>query len=221
MKNLRTKMLKKIMPIFLAVIMVFNFIMPNYVYAADFGGVLFKPIAELLCGIGDIAIEILQNTFVTAKTKILQSAMGIPTYIIRYSPGIIFSGEIPVFDINFIEPKPAKEKKKYTISEGKKINEEIPSIFSDRDALEKKLAEIIKDYGGPDNFSLDSLSLRQESGWAIFWHHNTDIFFMWENRDKQTEEDYDLYFISLLNLNVPRNSRTNYERASRWRCSTV
>lgn len=89
MKKFKGKILKKIIPIFLVFIFLFNFIMPNYVYADTWetvGGVLFKPIKLLACGIGDAVMNTLQNIFVTYKTNIEID----DSYIIRYSPGIIF-----------------------------------------------------------------------------------------------------------------------------------
>lgn len=85
-----------------------------------FGGALFKPIAELICGIGDIVIEVLQNTFITYKTNILAPVKDTPTgnlrdYTIRYSPGIIFSGEVRALDINFINPKEDQQELQYKV----------------------------------------------------------------------------------------------------------
>lgn len=37
----------------------------------------------------------------------------ITQYTIRYSPGIIFSGIVPAFDINFINPQKSKGLKQY------------------------------------------------------------------------------------------------------------
>lgn len=78
-----------------------------------FGGVLFKPIFQLICGIGDVVIATLQKLFLTYKTPISFSVGGINQYIIRYSPGIIFSGTIPAFDINFINPQNSDSLKQY------------------------------------------------------------------------------------------------------------
>lgn len=82
-----------------------------------FGGALFKPIAELICGIADIVIEVLQNTFITYKTNVLatETPTGIRDYTIRYSPGIIFSGEVRSLDINFINPKEDQPETQYKI----------------------------------------------------------------------------------------------------------
>ena len=86
-----------------------------------FGGALFKPIFQFVCGIGDIAIEIMQDIFLTHKTDIY---VGSYQYIIRYSPGIIFSGTIPAFDINFINPQASEDTKQYCYT-NKKIGSHI------------------------------------------------------------------------------------------------
>ena len=89
-----------------------------------FGGALFKPIFQFVCGIGDIAIEIMQDIFLTHKTDIY---VGSYQYIIRYSPGIIFSGTIPAFDINFINPQASEDTKQYCYT-----NKKIDSYIEDK-----------------------------------------------------------------------------------------
>ena len=89
-----------------------------------FGGALFKPIFQFVCGIGDIAIEIMQDIFLTHKTDIY---VGSYQYIIRYSPGIIFSGTIPAFDINFINPQASEDTKQYCYT-----NKRIDSHIEDK-----------------------------------------------------------------------------------------
>ena len=94
---------KKIVSIFLVFIILFNVIIPSCVYGDDWetvGGVLFKPIKDLVCGISDSVLNLLQNTFVTYNTNIKIDDV----YEIRYSPGIIFQGNVPGLDINFIDP---------------------------------------------------------------------------------------------------------------------
>ena len=115
MKKIKSKMLKKVLPIFLLFVLIFNFIMPNYVYATSpsaggvIGGVLFSPIKFLLCAVGDAVMLILQNTFVTYGTPISLDGY----YEIRYSPGIIFQGDVPGLDINFLDPMKPKEQMQY------------------------------------------------------------------------------------------------------------
>ena len=70
---------------------------------------------------GEEAIEIMQDIFLTHKTDIY---VGSYQYIIRYSPGIIFSGTIPAFDINFINPQASEDTKQYCYT-NKKIGSHI------------------------------------------------------------------------------------------------
>ena len=101
----RRKNVKQIISI-MVVIMLCNFIVPNYSYAVstEGGGSLVKVIAQFVCFIPDVVIEFLQDMFVTPESiKVAEE-----NYKIQYSPGTIFSGQIPAFDINFIDPMPTK-----------------------------------------------------------------------------------------------------------------
>ena len=84
------------------ILMLCNFIIPTYSYAVETeeGGSLIEVIAQFLCFIPDAVINILQEMFVTPERIQLEDE----TYSIKYSPGIIFSGDVPAFDINFIDP---------------------------------------------------------------------------------------------------------------------
>ena len=100
MKKLHSKMLNKLIISIIAVIMLCNFVMPNYSYAktdTKGGGKLFNYIAEFLCFIPDAVIDTLQHFFVSTKS-INENG----DYKILYSPGTIFAGKIPAFDIDFI-----------------------------------------------------------------------------------------------------------------------
>lgn len=68
------------------------------------GGSLLKPISQFLCYIFDAIIDFLQDMFVTPERIKLEDGI----YSIKYSPGIIFSGQVPALDINFIKPGEGK-----------------------------------------------------------------------------------------------------------------
>lgn len=82
------------------------------------GGELFTPISQFILAIADGIMSTLQATFIgdeNASNLITSNAIkettkgngngkGVTTYRIKYSPAAIFSGQIPVFDINFFEP---------------------------------------------------------------------------------------------------------------------
>lgn len=75
------------------------------------GGDLFHPLAQLLCGIGDVVIKAMQKVFIgdgDIKSGGIDEAET-STFHIRYSPLIIFSNTLPSLDINFIEPMPARQ----------------------------------------------------------------------------------------------------------------
>ena len=117
MKELRNKKGIKQITIIMVIIMLCNFIVPNYSYAAETenGGRLWKALAQLFCFIPDTVIEYLQNVFIT--TDYIDDT---GEYLIFYSPGTIFAGEIPAFSINFIGkaqgPKNAIKNNVHTIA---------------------------------------------------------------------------------------------------------
>ena len=129
--------IKKILIVLIIIVMLNNFIIPSYVHAeSEPGGKLFTPISSLLMGIFDRILATLQAMFVgktdNIATELLSAssisnatspedvnvpwyhtAMQTVTYSIRYSPAIIFSGMVPAFDINYINPMSEKERTFY------------------------------------------------------------------------------------------------------------
>lgn len=67
MKIIKTKWQKLIISLFI-IITLFNVVFPTYAHA-DFGGTLFQPIAELICGIGDSILNILQQMMLPGAPK--------------------------------------------------------------------------------------------------------------------------------------------------------
>ena len=117
MKINKAKNLTKQIICIIIVLMLCNFIIPNYSYAVstEGGGSLLKVMAQFFCFIPDVVINYLQDMF-TSPQKIEISE---ENYIIKYSPGIIFSGQVPAFDINFIDPM---EKKEVTVKKPNNIS---------------------------------------------------------------------------------------------------
>lgn len=104
MKILKIKKIKKQIIYIVMFLMLCNFIMPNYSYASlenNDGGDLFVDLAQLLCFVPDVVIETLQHMFVSRQNIYDEET---EEYKILYSPGTIFSGSVPAFDINFIKP---------------------------------------------------------------------------------------------------------------------
>ena len=68
------------------------------------GGSLLKPISQFLCYIFDAIIDLLQEMFVTPENIKIENDDYSINYSIKYSPAIIFSGQVPALDIDFITP---------------------------------------------------------------------------------------------------------------------
>ena len=102
MKKLHSKMLNKLIITIIAVIMLCNFVMPKISYAVstENGGSGIEPISKFLCFIADVTNNLLQHTFVSPY-----NIKDGDEYKFLYSPGIIFSGNVPAFDIDFIGTK--------------------------------------------------------------------------------------------------------------------
>ena len=105
MNVFKNAVIKKILIILMVVILINSFIMPNYVWAVteldekSVVGKLVSGLFGLFAYVGDAGISIMQNIFlgtgdITEKGE----------YAIKFSPGLIFSGRIAAFDINFINP---------------------------------------------------------------------------------------------------------------------
>ena len=95
---------KKKITIILIVLILFNFILPTISQASEavekIAGGLFLAISKFLRHVGDLLMKELQGYFVNDFTIKVGDK-----YKIKYSPGIIFSGEVASLDINFFNPK--------------------------------------------------------------------------------------------------------------------
>ena len=94
------KLKNKILIIFITIIMVSNFIIPNYIYANTIGDKVVNGIFYFFAWVGDKALEFMQETMI-GDNYIGKDQYG---YKIKYSPGIIFANEVPALDINFFNP---------------------------------------------------------------------------------------------------------------------
>ena len=95
------KIIKRIIIAILLVTIV-NFISPTISKANinnEIGGGLFVPISQFLRAAGDWIIEGLQSFFIGEET--IKNG---DIYEIKYSPGVIFSGNVPALNINFFNP---------------------------------------------------------------------------------------------------------------------
>ncbi len=108
MKKLFRSKLKKFILIVLTFFVLFNFMMPTYSHASDFVGDMLEPVADFVCSIGDMVIDVLQGMMIPGAPKAVTTREGygddqaVP--MIMYSPLAIFSNKIPALDINFLNP---------------------------------------------------------------------------------------------------------------------
>jgi len=115
MKKINNALIKKIIVSIILVLILQIFIMPNYslglgdILGFD-GGDLVDPIFDFIVWIADSFQKWMQNLFVGSDD--LSSG-------IKYSPAIIFSGELPAFDINFIEPNETVVKNEKPVEVGR------------------------------------------------------------------------------------------------------
>lgn len=179
---------KKILIALTTVVMLSNFIMPNYVHAEN-GGKLFTPITEFIVGISDRIMATLEAIFVgeldgmdvIGGAEIEEQSPDMSwrpsfgpwdgsatRYSIKYSPAIIFSGRVPGLDINFIEPMTEEE----STFESDKYEY---SVVSDRISWK----EVKEEYNAPDD-----LKIQYGSTLAWWLIGNTDTYYSyWTNSE--------------------------------------
>ena len=126
MEKLTNKKFFKVISLMLVIIFITNVFMPIYSYAAasddtdeETGGKLFRPIFKLFAGVGDLVIKGLQKIFIgddDIKGKGINEIEQEGAFLIRYSPGIIFSNTVPGLDANFINPSKDKKATKAEIN---------------------------------------------------------------------------------------------------------
>ena len=94
MNLITNKKLTKILMSIIVFVMIFTFILPNYSLAKskdeNGGGKLFRPIAQLLAFVADLAIELSQQFLWDGSTINAGNK-----YKIYIGPATIFTGQIP------------------------------------------------------------------------------------------------------------------------------
>ena len=139
MKNtINNVLIKKILISLLLAVLLTNFVMPNYVQA-DVGGKLAKPIFQFVAWIGEVAIDYMQKIFMgEGKTDDVG---------VKYSPGVIFNGDVLAFDINFIKPNEEIIEKKAEY----KMIEEIGKASTVDELFNNYSAVVLEKIGGNNN----------------------------------------------------------------------
>ncbi len=89
--------------IIILIITILSALVPVSVHAktnTENGGKILTPIEDFALFLGDKVMQWLQNTFMSGDDIEVEEGK----WEFKYSPAIIFSGEVPAFDINFIKP---------------------------------------------------------------------------------------------------------------------
>lgn len=160
--------IKKILIILLAIIMINSFIMSNKVQADDStNDKLVKGCFYLVAYIGDAFLSIMQKMMMgTADLKEWNE------YAIKYSPGIIFAGEVPALDIDFInasEDSNGEVVRKVTDVNSKSEMLELVSMLDKSDFTLVKEMTSHDEYEGVEEYGLtsDDLSLLDPSTYIL------------------------------------------------------
>ena len=172
MKKVKAKNLIKQIICITLILMLCNFILPNYTFAVktEKGGSLMETIAQFLCFIPDSVMNILQDMFIVHENIKIDD----DTYSIKYSPGVIFSGQVPAFDINFINPSTeTKNGNNY----GSYVRDNIPNFFAKRNTNDKEAYEKAKDR--KDRFAISGgvqLQQARDTYTAYYWVENDTLY---------------------------------------------
>ena len=172
MKKVKAKNLIKQIICIMLILMLCNFILPNYTFAVktEKGGSLMEVIAQFLCFIPDSVMNILQDMFIVHENIKVDD----DTYSIKYSPGVIFSGQVPALDINFINPSTeTKNGNNY----GSYVRDNIPNFFVKRNTNDKDAYEKAKDR--KDRFSISGgvqLQQARDTYTAYYWVENDTLY---------------------------------------------
>lgn len=110
MKKIAKKKHYNKIAIVLLVVLLCNFLVPTYISLAKDDEKAESHLTQFFCSIGDIILNLLQEN-ITGVSGLKYNGK----YALRYSPGVIFSGRLAAFDINFISPMPNEER--YTIKQ--------------------------------------------------------------------------------------------------------
>lgn len=187
MKLFANKKLFKKIVILLVIITLVNALMPLYMVSADadedFGGALFRPICQFFAGIGDLLISGLQWIFIgdgEIKTGEIPE-LKMSTYVIRYSPGVIFSNTVPGLDANFIKPGNQKDGKRLA---GKATN--LTDIRGSKYGLND--AELKTNYGFTYDTENAGATETKTAGSSFLWVYKTGVnkanfIYKWDNED--------------------------------------
>lgn len=142
MKTYINKTIIKNLIIIMIITATLSTLVPTSVSAAndtEDGGGILHPIESFVLFLGDKVMEWLQHTFVSAENIEVEPEV----WDFKYSPSIIFSGDVPALDINFISPNPGKGNVKnaeiYILANEEKYRQ---AQSVDSDVYEQRLEQI-------------------------------------------------------------------------------
>lgn len=147
MKPFVNKKLTKKLIIILIIVAILSGFLPGFAQAktdTENGGGILEPIEKFVVYLCDKVMQWLQTTFTSTDTL----EVGDGTYNFQYSPAIIFSGTVPVFDVNFITPKDEESEQSNDYSKYVKI------VMN---------ANYDNSKGNSDSTSFDNASKKEES----------------------------------------------------------
>ena len=136
MKPFINKKTTKNLIIVLLIITILTGFSPKFVEAktdTDGGGKLFNPISEFVTFLCDSLMQWLQDSFISTESI----AVGDGKYNFQYSPAIIFSGTVPAFDINFIDPEGHKIEKNHDSYVKETVTSNLKSAIDEKDTGQK------------------------------------------------------------------------------------
>ena len=153
---LKNTITKKVMIVLITIVMISNFVMPNYVCAKSAGEKLVSGIFYLIAYVGDVGIKLMQKMMI--GTNEIKDG---DEYDIKYSPRLIFSNSIIALDVNFIKPNEG-----YLVREGGETSREQETLYDEtfRDdydtaaaeaKADAKIEELLKENGYYDSTSTD------------------------------------------------------------------
>ena len=153
---LKNTITKKVMIVLITIVMISNFVMPNYVCAKSAGEKIVSGIFYLIAYVGDVGIKLMQKMMI--GTNEIKDG---DEYDIKYSPGLIFSNSIIALDVNFIKPNEG-----YLVREGGETSREQETLYDEtfRDdydtaaaeaKADAKIEELLKENGYYDSTSTD------------------------------------------------------------------
>lgn len=211
---LKNTITKKVMIVLITIVMISNFVMPNYACAKSPGEKLVSGIFYLIAYVGDAGISVMQKMMI--GTNEIKDG---DEYDIKYSPGLIFSNSIVALDVNFIKPNEG-----YLVREGSTTTKKEPVSYKEEkefDSTGKTSTELYEDakayietYKNSNGFSSGTKVLEDENkydevlgtGWFAWYSEGVshEIILERNSRGAGYSDDYQYTYKVKINANGER-----------------